>query len=298
VTGEALGRASFAATGGGLSAQAWVSVVPTGTLAFFVRAFTTDDSIAIATASTDGSCYTALFASEFDFASGRLLDWAPDGQRLVFHVGTNSERVRLYHITLTGDIEPVITPEIPFPELYPRYGPDDWIYFTAQTDPSNGTDELWRVQADGSSPERIGPPAAPFESDTYPTPAPDGQHVWFSTDRPSPGPDPVTLADRDLTSGTVTEFDVYGIGAVWSPVGDRVAFLDQAGAIVIAAPDGIGRRVVSSGNTVYEPYIDWSPDGRWIVASGPAGAALIEADLGVRLPLAFSERWQHPAWRP
>ncbi len=165
-------------------------------------------------------------------------------------------------------------------------------------DPSNGTDELWRVQADGNSPERSGPPAAPFESDTYPAPSPDGQHVWFSTDRPSPGPDPVTLADLDVGTGTVTYFDVYGIGAVWSPVGDRVAFLDQAGAVVVAAPDGSGRRVVSAGGAVYEPYIDWSPDGRWIVASGPAGAALIEPDLGVTLPLAFSERWRHPAWRP
>jgi len=299
VTGEGHGRASFAATGGGLSAQAWVSVVPTGTLAFFVRAFTTGDSIGIATASTDGSGYAALFASEFDFASDRPLDWAPDGQRLVFHLGTNIQTFRLYHITLGGVIQPVITQDIGgYPEMFPRYGPDGWIYFTAVVDPSNGTDELWRVHADGTSAERIGPPAAPFESDTYPAPAPDGEHVWFSTDRPSPGPNPVTLAILDVSAGTVDYLDVYGVGAVWSPVGDRVAFIDQVGAIIVAAPDGSGQRVVSGGNAVYEPYLDWSSDGQWIVASGAAGVVLIEPDLGVTLPLAFSERWRHPAWRP
>ncbi len=299
VTGRAFGRASVLAMGAGVTSRAWVSVVPTGTLAFYVRAFTTSDSIAIATASTDGANYTALWSSQFDYASDRPLDWAPDGQSLVFHLGTNSQAFRLYRITLAGAIQRLIAQDIGgYPEILPRYGPDGWIYFTAQVDWSIGTDELWRVRADGSSPQRIGPPAAPYESDTYAAPAPDGLRVWFSTDRPSPGVNPVTLAALELGSGTVTYLGFYGVGAVWSPVGDRIAFIDRVGAIIVTAPDGSGQRVVSAGSKSYEPYIDWSPDGSWIVASGPGGVDLIEPDLGITLPLAFAQRWRHPAWRP
>lgn len=299
VTGLAFGRASVLAVGAGVTRRAWVSVVPSGTIAFFVRAFYTDDSIAIATSSTDGTNYVALWASPFDYASSRPLDWAPDGQSLVFHLGTNSQAFRLYRITLLGAVQRVIAHDIGgYPEMYPRFGPDGWIYFTAQIDGSIGTDELWRVRADGSSPQRIGPAAAAYESDTYAAPAPDGLRVWFSTDRPSPGVDPVTLASLELGTGTVTYLGFYGIGAVWSPVGDRAAFIDRVGAIIITVPDGSGQRVVSMGNRAYEPYIDWSPDGKWIVASGPDGVDIIEPDLGITLPLAFAKRWRHPAWRP
>jgi hypothetical protein len=299
VTGVALGRGSVRADGAGLTARAWVSVVPAGTLAFFIRAYDTDDSIAIVTVSTDGSGYRELFTSPFDYGSDRPLDWAPDGQSLVFHYGTNSQPFRLYHIALDGSIRRVIAQDIGgYPELHPRYGWDGWIYFTAQTDWSIGTDELWRVRPDGSSAMRIGLPAAPYETDTYAAPAPDGLRVWFSTDRLNPGPEVQELASLRLDSGTVNYLGFYGIGAVWSPQGDRVAFLDRAGAIIVAAPDGSAQRVVSPGTRTYVPNLDWSPDGRWIVAAGVDGTDITDADSGLTLPLAFASRWRHPSWRP
>lgn len=298
VTGQWEGRAEILAAGRGITTSAWVSVVPSGTLAFYVRAPLTVDSIAIATANTDGSQYTALYKVPFDNAPSRPLDWAPDGQSVVFQAGPISGSA-LYTVTLAGTVAQLITPSIGYPEILPRYGPGGWIYFTAETDWSSGTDELWRVHADGSAPARVGPVAASGESDTYAAPSPDGTSIWFSTDRPNPGQLPVTLATLDLATDSVAYLGVYGIGAVWSPAGDRVAYVDSAGAIVVVAPDGSGGRVVSDSGKAYVPYIDWSPDGQWIVAAADTGGVdLIEPDRGMTLPLAFSGLWQHPSWRP
>jgi hypothetical protein len=294
VTGLAIGRASVRATGAGLTTRSWVSVVPQGTLGFFLTTFSSDEVIGIATAGTDGSGYDTLTTG-----TAGPVDWAPDGQSLIFHWGDNNNASRLYRVTLGGAVQRVISQDIGgYPEMYPRYGADGWVYFTAATDPGIGTDELWRVRPDGSQPHRIGLPAAPYESDTYPAPAPDGTHVWFSTDRPSPGVGPVTLAALHVDSGTVSYLGFYGIGAVWSPLGDRVAFIDRVGAVMVTAPDGSEQRVVSAGGRAYYPYLDWSPDGKWIVAAGWDGLDLIEPDLGLTLPLPFAGRWRHPSWRP
>ena len=306
VTGLTYGRASMRVTGADQAQRGWVSVVPVGTLAFYLQAPTTGDSTGIGLSSTDGAELRMLFASPFDYASDRPLDWAPDGQSLVFHLGRNGVPYRLYRITLSGEIARIIAQGIGggLPEMLPRYGPDGRIYFTLETNEYNGTDELWRVNPDGSSPERIGPPADPYQSDTYAAPAPDTQHVWFSTDRPAPGVEPTTLAVLRVDSGTVSFLGFYGIGAVWSPLGNRVAFINRDGAIVVANPDGGGQRVVSSVTKRYVPYIDWSPDGKWIVASWrPSGAwtggmDIIEPDLGMTLPLPFAAQWMHPTWRP
>jgi hypothetical protein len=298
VTAAQIGRAAVRASGAGLTERAWISVVPEGMLAFVVSPFDTGDSTAIATAATDGSGYTALFETAFDGWNTRPLDWAPGGQKLVFHHGSPAGDARLYHIDLAGTISRVISQGVGYSEVLPRYGADGWIYFTVETIDGNGTEEIWRVQPDGSAAERVGLPAAPYESDTYAAPAPDGLRVMFSTDRPQPGQSPVTLAVLRLDSATVTYLGVYGIGAVWSPLGDRVVFVNGVGAIVVMAPDGSGQRVVSPEGRAYEPYLDWSPDGTWIVAAGMAGVDIIEPDRGVTLPLAFSLRWRHPSWRP
>lgn len=306
VTGLAYGRASILSTGAGQMLRTWVSVVPNGTIAFYLQAPSTGDSVGIGLSAIDGSALHWLYASIYDYVSGRMLDWAPDGQSLVFHQGSGAGRARLYTITMDGTIRALIPGGIGgAPELFPRYGPDGRIYFTLEINETIGTDELWRVNSDGSSPERIGLPAADYQSDTYSGPAPDSEHVWFSTDRLGPSSvEPSNLAVLHVDSGTVKFFAFYGIGAVWSPVGDRVAFIDRNGAIVVCAPDGTGQRVVSSALKSYIPYMDWSPDGKWIVAawrqSGTANGGLdvIEPDLGLTLPLAFARYWLHPAWRP
>jgi Tol biopolymer transport system component len=123
--------------------------------------------------------------------------------------------------------------------------------------------------------------------------------VWFATDRPAGGSVPVTLAELRLDTGAVTYLGFYGIGPVWSPAADRIAFVDASGSVVVTQPDGSNRRVVSNGMRTYSAYIDWSPDGKWIAASGSGtGVDLIEPDLGITLPLAFAVRGRNPTWRP
>lgn len=302
VDGLTYDRVRILASAAGLAAEGWVSVVPQGTLAVFVQAFSTGDSLAIATIRTDGSGYTALYADEYFVNSGWTLDWAPDGQSLVFHMESYPDFARLYSLRLTGGIRRLIgTSYGGHPEHHPRHGADGWIYYSLQTDWGNGTDELWRVRADGTGPERIGPTSEPYQSDLYPSLSPDGTRMIFTTDRNAPGPDPARIAFLNVGSTTLEDSGVDGLAARWSPDGSRIAFVDGTGAIIVMTPEGGSQRVVSEFGRSYEPWIDWSPDGKWIVAAGAAGVAgvdIIEPDLVLTLPLAFAPRWSRPAWKP
>jgi Tol biopolymer transport system component len=66
-------------------------------------------------------------------------------------------------------------------------------------------------------------------------------------------------------------------------------------------PDGSEQRIISTPLRTYDPGIDWSPDGKWIVVRPNNAPALdlINVESGLTLPLAFTRgELDLPAWRP
>lgn len=96
--------------------------------------------------------------------------------------------------------------------------------------------------------------------------APDGKHGIYPADR---------LELLDLDTGTRTPLSLPGKWPLYSPGGDRIAFVQSTGRIFVMKADGSRLRAVSSPapNTSYTSVVGWSADGRRLLAnkSGSAG---------------------------
>jgi TolB protein len=96
---------------------------------------------------------------------------------------------------------------------------------------------------------------------------------------------------RHLASPSVP--DDLEFGASWSPQGERIVFLRGDGfpELVVAAADGSDPRVISAGVTLAWFTPQWSPDGRFVIATegGPGNTStvyLFDPD-GVRPPVTI-----------
>jgi Tol biopolymer transport system component len=139
-------------------------------------------------------------------------------------------------------------------------------------------------------------PEAPYQHDVYPSPSPDGRYVAWATDRETGDVFNLRLQVLDVETGAIRSLGVAGTGPRWSPIGEWIAFGRDA-YLYVVRPDGTGLRQVSSYG--YEPWVSWSPDGRWLVAEryGPV-IDVIEVETGLTLPLGFTGYLATPAWRP
>jgi hypothetical protein len=101
-------------------------------------------------------------------------------------------------------------------------------------------------------------------------------------------------------SHVVTSLGVSGFGGRWAPDGSQIAYLDFGEAPWLIRPDGTGARRVQSGGRFFQDF-DWSPDGKWLVASGghpDYGFFLLEVNGTLVLPLPHTKGMRYPAWRP
>ncbi len=180
---------------------------------------------------------------------------------------------------------------------FPAWSPDGTrIAFASRGDP-----ELWLMNADGSGQQRIGIGFAPRWS-------PDGSRIAANGDPIDFGTLVVVNADG---SGEALLSATGGLSASWSPDGTRIAFV-RAGRIpgggdfpelAVVAVDGDAPRGLGMG---VDP--DWSPDGRWIAASGhevpiegetATRLLRVDPDTGERSVLPGPPGWvQAPAWSP
>jgi Tol biopolymer transport system component len=182
---------------------------------------------------------------------------------------------------------------------YPRYSSDgEWIYFSGQDE--NALFSLWRVHPDGTAAEKLGTDLGGTGVDWRSDPSPDGSRLLFSTLFPMSVDWGIRMFD--LASGEVSSWIVPGNMARWSPDGERIALTwDGNAPIRVMNADGTGVRELSpaaSSAGLYHGPVDWSPDGRWLVAASDAGRLeLVEVDTGLRLPLFWSRVLEQPVWR-
>jgi hypothetical protein len=275
VTATAIGRAMVVAHGLEFVDTAYVSVVPPGTLAAV-----TDAGIVVV--NTDGSgrrVLTPLLAS--------TTDWSPGGTEVAFDGNYNGP---LRVVDLAGSVRTLVAVSTGA-VTYPEFSADGvWIYY------SFGDRSLRRVKPDGTGDEEFLP--ALTNSITAPTVSPDGTQLVYAE----------LLADGAqlrllmTATGASTPLNVRGQSPSWSPLGDKIAFIDPVNhALRLMNPDGTAVRTLSTGQS-YAFGIDWSPDGKWIVARNlnldRGELDLVSTQTADVLPLRFSAGMRGPSWKP
>lgn len=262
-----------------------VNVLPIGTIAAFRSRSGSGDTAAIAVRSLDKSEHRYLHMSIGGAFWEDIPDWAPSGDRLVFEMQLTAT---LFVLDMEDRLEQLIDSSYRVGiQAWPQYSQDGaWIYFSG----TGGSSEIWRVRADGSEPERVGPATtSPYTGDVQPSPSPDGTEVVYTRG--------TSLHVLDLATGNVQSLGLAGECPRWSPVGDLIAYVNE-GVVFVARPDGTGQRPVSPLLRGYFGCVDWSPDGRYIVARTLPSLDVIDTATGEAAALPGSSRLLHPSWRP
>jgi TolB protein len=242
-----------------------------------------------------------LVAMNFD-GTGRITvadrgvspTWSPSGDRVVYQTETFGGR--LMTRTLTGTATPLLAADTTRGWHYwPRFSRDGaFVYFF--TSAPGEPQEIWRVGAGGTGLERISPrPSTGFEG--HPSPSPDGRRIAYFHD--SAG---VHVRVRDLVTGVTSGNLAAGHSPTWSPTEDLIAFNEyndrRLGGILLVRPDGSGLRRLTPAGSFHLFGLDWSPDGRWILATSGNHPRLIEVGTGLTIQLPFLESVQAAAWKP
>jgi hypothetical protein len=166
-------------------------------------------------------------------------------------------------------------------DAWPRLSPDGtWVYFVRDLT------TLWRVKLDGTGLDSLTSFTSPFIYGTQkvysaPTISPDGRSVAIKDGNGVKIVDLATRATRTLNA--TCGYPRY------SPDGAFFACATLFSSVYIMATDGTGHRVLANfpdGNGPDElSGLDWTPDGKWVLAMAGSGAILVEVSTGTVVPL-------------
>jgi Tol biopolymer transport system component len=224
------------------------------------------------------------------FVSGQGFGWSPDGSDLAIARGSAVDLVT------PGSPERAVV-QLPGPVfLGARFSRDGaWIHF------ARAGAGLFRVRPDGTGLQHLGIGGTVWGEDYRPSPSPDGTAVVYGSFRsPCGQEDCIRILDVATSTDRVfgpNDFLVRGTNAAWSPTGDLIAYASRAGVGVIR-PDGSGQRVLAADVRIVS-WMDWSPDGRWLLVSGGTGPVLLfDMPSGRRIPVPTLSTYGATAWRP
>jgi hypothetical protein len=275
-----------------------VEVVPTGTLAAFRFIYSSGDVATLATFDLDGSNYRTTLIPGFAF-NNYAPHWIPQQNLLVFHgrdFGSGYE-LALFTMDAANQRKVLYAPATEADGAYPQPSRDGtWIYYTQRV--GRQSSEIWRMRNDGTGRSRVGPKAGYYDSDSQPSPSPDGRTIVYASGDGGAGTGIVRINRLDIATGVESSLGAVGKLPRWSPVGNEIAYLTEI-AVHIVQADGTGDRVLATGERFddRDGQLDWSPDGKWLVTcvwsatiSGRRQLALIERATGELIPLPFSSR--------
>ena len=284
VTALQEGRGAIVVKAGPATDTARVSVVPTGTLVMWSNG-------KLSTVSTDGSQF-ALLTTSSDYWVAPT--WSPDGTKVAFYEGDPGGNARISTVDMSGTRALVLAPSgTLYAASYPRYSRDgNWIYFSGVSQADYGY-STYRVKPDGTQLEAIGPSSANGGS-LRPDVSPDETTEVF---QPNSG----GIASMDFATHTIKQLAVNGVSPRYSPDGAQIAYLSsQSGTLQIwvMKADGTNQRQLTSSSTQYQDLsgVDWSPDGKWVVATTYSELDLVRVSDGLRLPSRVQA--QQSAWKP
>ncbi len=210
--------------------------------------------------------------------------WSPDGKQLVMGVGMFSSFLDFSF----GNKKPV--------------------------DAVNGGAQVAIINDDGSGFKVL---TSGANNNAFPSFAPDGKRIVYRTLGPEgQGLRIMNLADHSVAKLTTGEWDNF---ALWSPRGDRIAFVRRNSAgdfqIFTIHPDGSGLTQLSHthGN---DAHMAWSPDGEHLLfassrmgfkdealyteAPQPYGEVFVMRADGTDIQQLTDNQWEEagPAWLP
>jgi Tol biopolymer transport system component len=178
--------------------------------------------------------------------------WSPDGRRIAFGpsvLGSGFPAVLV--VNANGNRQRLIA-QLDAEEFSPiEWSADGASLLYSDTTPP-GDRRLWLADLATGEIERIG-------TGSHPRWLPDGERIVFvrGVEDLVPG-DPAALTQvvfvMDIAARVPREW-ALAENAHWSPSGDAV-LIEDAGLLILAAPDGSGRREVAEGALPV-----WSPDG-------------------------------------
>lgn len=177
-------------------------------------------------------------------------------------------------------------PELPTDQTSPQFSADgDWVYFRGVTQVGTPAYQpiLWRIRADGTDPEVVLASGSQFRSLDRPAPSHDGRRLAFAWDPPGVSAD--FLGILDTATGARLLTDIYGVGPMrWSPDDRWIAYASLVSyryqQLHLVRPDGTDDHVVAPDLRI-GTSIDWSRDGRHVLATSPNDYAIrIDVDTG------------------
>ena len=312
VTGTAIGRSRLIATAGPFTDTAFVSVVPTGAIAAHETPSTLTGSFRVVTVNLDGSGYRVVATeSPGTPGSGSILGghsmrpaWDRLGRTLVFQdvsgealtTSTDSAITRLFITDLTAAPRRLLAPSFLNSQRDAVFAADGaTVYFRGTR--GGFSSRIWRVNTDGTGLAVVSPELGSIGSD-HPAISPDGTELAYSSG--------TTIRIRTLATGAERVLPVTGRAPHWSPDGSLIAYVNTMndafpGELRLVRADGTAdRAVVTDGPASFDPVMDWSPDGRFIIVARLEYGRLdlVSVASGQRIPLPYAVNLSAPAWRP
>jgi hypothetical protein len=290
LTALEVGRAAAVVGIGAYRDTSYLSVVPEG-------------QVAAQMFDAGNGAPTGLFLMQLD-ATGRQplasglnayfgqsgVGWSPDGQRLALPRDSSVD------LLTPGGPERTLVTMHSLVLQAARFSRDgQWVYF-AVAGAAGEPPGLYRVGADSTGLQHLGPGGVDFA----PSPSPDRRSVAYLSYRTPCG---VTECLRILDLATNAD-RVYGAqdfldaayAVAWSPTQDLLAYQNARRQLVLVRSGGGYVGVLAQFDTDVK-WLDWSPDGQWLVVA-EVGVSLINIQTGLRLPLPQLASYGATAWRP
>ena len=290
VSTTSIGRGAVAVRSGDLRVTAYVSVVPEAWVATQKFYAGNGGPEGIFLMQLDGSGRDSLTRGLNNSFIPHGFGWSPDGQQLVL------PREKTLYLLHPGGLEtPLVSMSVEI-NTAARFSRDgQWVYFALGS--GRG---FYRVRSDGTGLEHIRGDSANWGDDYFVQPSHDGLSVAYTSTREFCFSDPcirvMDLAStRDRVYGN-QDYLVRGSMAAWSPVEDLIAYNVGREVRLVKSDGTLDRLLAADAGQV--KWMDWSPDGRWLIVAADFGVALFDIRTQLRLPIAQLTSYSATIWRP